>query len=78
MNEKKSPYKLKTLLKYKEAFEKGDDIPFGVESSLIAQGMIPRKGGEDEGKKVVSPEYKNESVKYIKTYEQFINDKCNF
>jgi len=75
MNEKNSPYKLKTLLKYKDEFKKGENIPFGVESSLIAQGMIPRQGGPDKGKKVKSPEYKNENMKYVKTFEQFVNEK---
>jgi hypothetical protein len=39
-------------------YKQGKKIPFGVKSSLIAQGMIPRKGGPDKGKKVKSPEYK--------------------
>lgn len=60
MNEKKSPYKLKTLKKYQKEYDKGEDIPFGIESSLIAQGMIPRQGGVNKGKKVKSPEYMNE------------------
>jgi hypothetical protein len=60
LNEKKSPYDRETLLHYKGAYEKGKEIPFGVKSSLIAQGMIAREGGEDEGKKVKSPEYSSE------------------
>jgi len=60
LNEKKSPYDRETLLHYKDAYEKGKEIPFGVKSSLIAQGMIAREGGEDEGKKVKSPEYSSE------------------
>lgn len=46
VSEKKSPYKKATLLKYKRKWEAGEDIPFGVESSLKAQGMIPRSDGE--------------------------------
>ena len=57
LNEKKSPYSRETLLMYKKEYETGKEIPFGVKSSLIAQGMIAREGGEDEGKKVKSPEY---------------------
>ena len=60
LNEKKSPYDRETLLHYKDEYEKGKEIPFGVKSSLIAQGMIAREGGEDEGKKVKSPEYSSE------------------
>lgn len=56
--EKESPYNKETLLKYKKEYEKGEDIPFGVKNSLIAQGMIPHEGGEDKGKKVKTPEYK--------------------
>lgn len=58
VNEKKSPYDKETLLKYQKEYEEGKEIPFGVRTSLIAQGMIPREGGEDKGKKVKSPEYK--------------------
>lgn len=58
VNEKKSPYSKETLDKYKKDYERGKDIPFGVKTSLIAQGMIPREGGPDKGKKVKSPEYK--------------------
>jgi hypothetical protein len=57
LSEKKSPYSRETLLMYKKEYETGKEIPFGVKSSLIAQGMIAREGGEDEGKKVKSPEY---------------------
>ena len=60
LNEKKSPYDRETLLHYKDDYEKGKEIPFGVKSSLIAQGMIAREGGDDEGKKVKSPEYSSE------------------
>lgn len=60
LNEKKSPYDRETLLSYKDEYEKGKEIPFGVKSSLIAQGMIAREGGDDEGKKVKSPEYSSE------------------
>jgi hypothetical protein len=56
--EKESPYDKETLNKYKKEHEAGKDIPFGVKTSLIAQGMIPREGGPDKGKKVKSPEYK--------------------
>jgi hypothetical protein len=58
IDEKKSPYDKETLDKYKKEHEAGKDIPFGVKTSLIAQGMIPREGGPDKGKKVKSPEYK--------------------
>lgn len=57
-NEKESPYDKETLLKYQKEYEAGKDIPFGVKSSLIAQGMIPREGGPNKGKKVKSDEYK--------------------
>jgi len=57
VSEKKSPYDRETLINYKEEYEKGKEIPFGVKSSLIAQGMIPREGGEHEGEKRKSPEY---------------------
>lgn len=56
--EKASPFNKETLEKYKKDYEEGKEIPFGVKSSLIAQGMIPREGGEDKGKKVKSAEYK--------------------
>ena len=56
--EKESPYDEETLLKYKKEYEEGKEIPFGVRTSLIAQGMIPREGGADKGKKVKSDEYK--------------------
>jgi hypothetical protein len=56
--EKESPYDEETLKKYKEEYEEGKDIPFGVKTSLIAQGMIPREGGPDKGKKVKSDGYK--------------------
>ena len=42
---------------WQKEFEDGKEIPFGVKSSLIAQGMIPRQGGPDKGKKVKSPDY---------------------
>jgi len=58
VSEKESPYDRETLLKYQKEFEAGKEIPFGVKSSLIAQGMIPRQGGPDKGKKVKSPEYR--------------------
>jgi hypothetical protein len=56
--EKESPYDEETLKKYQKDYEDGKDIPFGVRTSLIAQGMIPREGGPDKGKKVKSIEYK--------------------
>ena len=56
--EKESPYDEETLKKYQKEYEEGKDIPFGVRTSLIAQGMIPREGGPDKGKKVKSEEYK--------------------
>lgn len=45
MNEKESPYSKETLKKYKEEYKKGKKIPFGIEISLKAQGMIPRVDG---------------------------------
>ena len=57
VNEKESPYDKETLQKYKKEYEDGKDIPFGVKTSLIAQGLIPREGGPDKGKAVKSPEY---------------------
>ena len=56
--EKESPYQGDTLKKYQKEYEAGKDIPFGVRTSLIAQGMIPREGGPDKGKKDKSKEYK--------------------
>jgi hypothetical protein len=53
ISEKKSPYKKATLLKYKRKWEAGEEIPFGIEASLKAQGMIPRADGETR----TSPEY---------------------
>lgn len=58
VSEKESPYDKETLDKYKKEYEEGKDIPFGIKSSLIAQGMIAREGGPDKGKKVKSEEYK--------------------
>ena len=57
LSEKESPYNRETLINYKQEYEQGKEIPFGVKSSLIAQGMIAREAGDDEGKKVKSPEY---------------------
>jgi hypothetical protein len=51
LDEKESPYKKETLLKYKKEYEEGKEIPFGIKTSLIAQGMIPHEGGPDKGKK---------------------------
>lgn len=59
LDEKKSPYKPETLAKYKKKWKKGDKIPFGVEASLKAQGMIPRADGSYE----VSPDYEKDSSK---------------
>jgi hypothetical protein len=58
LSEKESPYDNETLLKYQKEYGEGKDIPFGVKTSLISQGMIPREGGPDKGKKVKSEEYK--------------------
>jgi hypothetical protein len=55
LDEKKSPYKKATLMKYKRKWEDGEKIPFGIESSLKAQGLIPRADGEVR----VSDEYKD-------------------
>lgn len=56
--EKESPFSKETLKAYQKDFEDGKEIPFGIKSSLIAQGLIPRQGGADKGKKVKSKEYK--------------------
>lgn len=56
--EKASPFSDETLKKYKKDFEDGKEVPVGVKNSLAAQGLIPRQGGPDKGKKVKSPEYK--------------------
>ena len=58
VTEKESPFDEETLKAYQKDFEDGKEIPFGIKSSLIAQGLIPRQGGPDKGKKVKSPEYK--------------------
>jgi hypothetical protein len=58
LREKESPYDPETLEKYQKAYRAGKKIPFGVKTSLIAQGMIPREGGPDKGKKVKSPAYR--------------------
>jgi hypothetical protein len=58
ITEKESPYNKETLLKYKKEYEDGKEIPFSIKSSLIAQGMIPRQGGEDKDKKIKSAKYK--------------------
>jgi len=62
LEEKKSPYKKATLLKYKRKWENGDKIPIGIENSLKAQGMIPRSSGEIE----VSDDYKDDFLKSSK------------
>ena len=59
LTEKKSPYKKETLEKYKKKWKKGEKIPFGIEASLKAQGMIPRADGSYQ----VSDEYKEEGMK---------------
>jgi hypothetical protein len=51
LEEKKSPYKKETLDSYRKKYEEGEDIPFGVKTSLIAQGLIPHEGGPYKGKK---------------------------
>lgn len=56
--QKQSPYKPETLKRYQKKWKKGDEIPFGIEASLKAQGMIPRVDGTIK----VSPEYKKTSV----------------
>jgi len=52
--EKESPFKGKTLKKYKKDYEEGKKIPFAVKNSLKAQGMIPRSDGDTKK----SDEYK--------------------
>jgi hypothetical protein len=58
VNEKESPYNDETLKKYAAEYKEGKTIPFGVKTSLIAQGLIPREGGPDKGKKFKSEDYK--------------------
>lgn len=55
VGEKKSPYRKQTLLKYLRKWKDGEKIPVGIETSLKAQGMIPRADGEIR----VSDEYKD-------------------
>jgi hypothetical protein len=55
---KKSPFKKATLLKYKNKFEDGEEIPVMIQNTLKAQGMIPRANGEIE----VSDEYKEDNI----------------
>ena len=55
LEEKRSPYKKATLLKYKRKWDEGEKVPFGVENSLKAMGLIPRADGEFR----VSDEYKD-------------------
>lgn len=57
IEEKKSPYKKATLLRFKKKWDNGEEIPFGIENSLKAQGMIPRANGETK----VSGDYANDS-----------------
>ena len=66
LDEKKSPYKKATLLKYKRKWEKGEKIPVGVENSLKAQGMIPRANGEIE----VSADYEDDPIVQVKPLEK--------
>ena len=63
VDEKKSPYKKATLIKYKRKYEAGEEIPVGIENSLKAQGLIPRADGEFK----VSDDYKTvgDSIKSI-------------
>ncbi len=63
LEEKKSPYKRETLLKYKKKYENGEKIPFGVKSSLIAQGMIAHEGGIHKGKKKKTELYETQGNK---------------
>ncbi len=69
LEEKKSPYKRETLLKYKKKYENGEKIPFGVKSSLIAQGMIAHEGGIHKGKKKKTELYEMENGR--KTYDPY-------
>lgn len=57
VDEKKSPFKKATLMKYKRKWEEGEKIPVGIENSLKAQGLIPRANGEIE----VSDDYQDDS-----------------
>lgn len=66
LDEKKSPYKKATLLKYKRKWEDGEEIPFGIENSLKAQGMIPRADGE----KRISDDYKEQSPEKKKVIKE--------
>lgn len=72
LSEKKSPYKPETLARYKKKFEKGEKIPFGIEASLKAQGMIPRADGTYK----VSDEYKDKAKGgVIQTLKKLIKPK---
>lgn len=55
---KKSPFKKATLIKYKNKFDDGEEIPVMIKNTLKAQGMIPRANGEIE----VSDDYKEDSI----------------
>ncbi len=55
---KKSPFKKSTLMKYKEKFEDGEEVPVMIQNTLKAQGLIPRANGKIE----VSDEYKEDSI----------------
>jgi hypothetical protein len=69
LNEKKSPYKPETLAKYKKKWEEGEQVPFGVEASLKAQGMIPRADGSYQ----VSPEYKKEKGSFASNLKKAVS-----
>jgi hypothetical protein len=58
IEKKKSPFKKATLMKYKEKFEDGEEVPVMIQNTLKAQGLIPRANGEI----VVSDEYKEDTV----------------
>lgn len=83
VEEKKSPYKKATLMKYKRKWEDGEAIPFGIENSLKAQGLIPRADGEvrkssdykdDSIKDVISPKEKNKSPEKKKVIKESFDD----
>lgn len=56
-NKKESPYSQEVLDKYKKKWEKGEKIPFGIEGTLKAQGLIPRADGTYK----ISDKYKTPS-----------------
>lgn len=64
-NKKESRYSQEVLDTYRKKWEDGEEIPFGIESTLKAQGMIPRVDGIYK----VSDDYKTpERLAAMKVY----------